>query len=62
MSYERSHLVRSNDHHLELINAIEAQDGKWAEAVMASHILSAYQIYKEHYKTEIGSRDKEVAE
>ena len=52
MSYERSDLKRSNEHHAELVEAIAAKDGDWAHSVMTSHILAALQIYKRFYLQE----------
>ncbi|MEE8258624.1 MAG: FCD domain-containing protein, partial [Sphingomonadales bacterium] len=52
MSYERSDLERSNEHHAELVEAIAAKDGDWAHSVMTSHILAALQIYKRFYLQE----------
>jgi DNA-binding GntR family transcriptional regulator len=50
ISYERRDLRRSNDHHHELVSAIEAQDEKWAEAVMVAHIHAAFQAYRQAYQ------------
>ena len=50
MSYRIEDLRRSNSHHKELIDAVKARDSRWAESVMNAHILSAYQIYKDHYE------------
>lgn len=43
--YSRSDLKRSSTQHLELVEACQAGDGAWAEAVMRSHILSARHIF-----------------
>lgn len=48
-SYEIEHFSRSNEHHRELIDALRAGDGNWAEAVMRSHIHAAYQVYRKAY-------------
>lgn len=40
-SYRPEDLVRSAQHHLEIVSALEAHDGEWAAAVMRSHILAA---------------------
>lgn len=50
-SYTRGDLQRSNHQHGELIAAFRARGGAWAQAVMKSHILAAYQAYKLRYKT-----------
>ncbi len=52
ISYDRSDLERSNGHHWEIIEALKAGDGKWAEAVMTAHILSALETYKRTYRNE----------
>jgi DNA-binding GntR family transcriptional regulator len=39
--YDERALRRSMQHHAELVEAAEARDGQWAEAVMRAHILSA---------------------
>ena len=52
MSYERDELRRSNDHHRELVSALQARDEKWAEAVMTSHIHAALQNYRRTYQKE----------
>jgi DNA-binding GntR family transcriptional regulator len=50
MAYERDELRRSNDHHRELVSAMEARDEKWAEAVMTAHIHAALQNYRRTYQ------------
>ncbi|MBC9732796.1 GntR family transcriptional regulator [Nocardioides marmotae] len=35
--------VRSNGHHRELLEALRARDGDWAESVMSSHVHAAKQ-------------------
>jgi len=42
--YHPVDLDRSIHHHFELIDALEAQDGEWAEAVMRVHILAARNV------------------
>ncbi len=39
--YRDEDLVRSAMHHLEIVSALEARDGKWAAAVMRAHIQAA---------------------
>jgi DNA-binding GntR family transcriptional regulator len=39
--YSDRELARSMNHHRELITALEAHDGGWAEAIMRSHIFAA---------------------
>lgn len=45
-TFDRADLTRSNQHHLDLVDAIADGNGDWAEAVMSSHILAAYQTYR----------------
>lgn len=39
--YEKDELLRSASHHLEIVNALEAKDPDWAQAIMRSHIHAA---------------------
>jgi DNA-binding GntR family transcriptional regulator len=38
-------LQRSNFHHRELITALTAKDGPWAQSVMESHLRAAHNIF-----------------
>lgn len=40
-------LRRSNMHHADLLAALRAGDGKWAESVMIAHILAAYRSFQD---------------
>lgn len=42
--YSKREMQRSFSHHRELIDAMRAGDGDWAESVMRSHILAARDI------------------
>jgi DNA-binding GntR family transcriptional regulator len=42
----KEELERSNFHHREMVDAIEARDGALAETIMRTHILSAGQAFK----------------
>lgn len=42
--YDERALRRSMMHHAELVDAAQAKDGEWAEAVMRAHILAARHI------------------
>jgi DNA-binding GntR family transcriptional regulator len=44
-NYDTESLVRSAQHHLELVAAIEARDPDWAASVMRSHILAARRVF-----------------
>lgn len=50
--YTRQELQRSNDHHLDMINALEAKDGAWAASVMKTHIISAQRKFVNTYRDE----------
>lgn len=45
--YSHRALQRSMAHHRELVEAFEARDPEWAEAVMLAHILAARQFHHE---------------
>lgn len=40
--YTREELLRSMNHHRELVDAFDARDAKWAEAVMRAHLRSGW--------------------
>jgi DNA-binding GntR family transcriptional regulator len=42
--YNQAALVRSAQHHQDLVVAIRARDGAWARATMAAHILAAKNV------------------
>jgi DNA-binding GntR family transcriptional regulator len=39
--YAAEDLVRSSQHHLEIVRALEARDPEWVSSVMRSHVLAA---------------------
>lgn len=43
--FDDEDLKRSNAHHRELISALRARDGKWAQSVMESHLHAAHRVY-----------------
>ena len=43
--YSDADVVRSNNHHRELIEAFRARDSDWAKNVMESHLRAAHRIY-----------------
>lgn len=49
-SYDEADLKRSNRHHFELLDAISAGAGEWAESVMRAHILAAFDIFRREYE------------
>lgn len=50
MRYSHSGLQQSNDHHMELIEAMQARDGNWAALVMRTHIIAAQRKFMVNYK------------
>jgi DNA-binding GntR family transcriptional regulator len=40
-AFDDAAMRRSVNHHLEIVAALRARDGEWAEAVMRAHLLSA---------------------
>jgi DNA-binding GntR family transcriptional regulator len=40
-TFDDAAMERSSRHHLEIVEAIRARDGLWAESVMRSHLLAA---------------------
>lgn len=49
ISYTMADFIRSNAHHWEMLDAMVAGDGAWAEAVMRSHIRAAHHVYSRAY-------------
>ena len=43
--FDEEDLERSNYHHRELISALKAKDGQWAQSVMESHLRAAHNVY-----------------
>lgn len=39
--YTADELLRSSQHHLEIVSALEARDPEWASTVMRTHVLAA---------------------
>lgn len=48
--YSTEDLQRSNFHHREMLDAIEARDGALAESIMKTHILAAGRAFKDKPK------------
>lgn len=55
--YSPQDLQRSANHHHELISALDAGDGLWAESVMRSHILAARSVFATNYRDAASSPD-----
>jgi DNA-binding GntR family transcriptional regulator len=47
--YSAEDLERSMAHHREIVGAFEARDGRWAGAVMRSHIIAAHHVFSGSY-------------
>lgn len=45
ISYSLEHLRRSMQHHRELIDALQASNGDWAENIMRAHLLAARNLH-----------------
>jgi len=48
-------VLQSNQHHKELLRAIETRNGLLAESVMRMHILAASSRYHDNYMSDLGS-------
>jgi len=44
--WSRSELERSQNHHVEIIDAFLARDPNWADAIMTAHLYAARSIYE----------------
>ncbi len=47
--YTAAALARSHAHHREIVDALQAADGTWAESVMRSHVLAARAVLMESH-------------
>ncbi len=47
LNYTREDLVHFNEHHRDLIDALEQGNGEWCEAVMKNHLLAALHRFRE---------------
>jgi len=52
--YTKAGLRQSNDHHREIIDALSARDGAWAESAMRTHILAAQRKFLVRYNQSNG--------
>lgn len=50
IAYRREDLLRSNQHHGELVDALAIHDASWARSVMTSHIQAAYHVHKRAFE------------
>ncbi len=49
-NYDGDDLNRSAHHHMEMVEAIEAGDGDWAESVMHSHVMAARRAFHSKHR------------
>ncbi|MGD8325476.1 MAG: GntR family transcriptional regulator [Sphingomonadales bacterium] len=54
IAYRREDLLRSNQHHGELVDALAIHDADWARSVMTSHIQAAYHVHKRAFDEDQG--------
>lgn len=59
--YTPAALARSHAHHHELVDALRAGDGVWAESVMRSHVLAARTVLLESHREHPSSSRQEVS-
>lgn len=48
--YDGDDLNRSAHHHMEIVEALKAGDGEWAESVMRSHVMAARQAFRRKHR------------
>ena len=48
--YTAAALARSHSHHREIVDALRARDGGWAESVMRSHVLAARAVLLDSHR------------
>jgi DNA-binding GntR family transcriptional regulator len=53
--YSRTAMHRSLAHHHEIVAALRAGDGTWAESVMRSHVHAAWTTLREHHTSDGGA-------
>ncbi len=49
--YSHEDLIRSAEHHLELVEALKSRNSDWAEAVMRAHIFAARSVFRQIHGT-----------
>lgn len=55
--YTPAALARSHAHHRELVDALRAGDGGWAESVMRSHVLAARAVLLDSHREHAAPRE-----
>ena len=59
--YTPEALARSHAHHHEIVDALRAGDGTWAESVMRSHVLAARTVLLRSLREERASTNQEAS-
>ena len=59
--YSKEDLTRSAQHHLELVEALEARNPDWARAVMRAHIFAARSVFRNRHGLDAGDPDRRQA-
>jgi len=54
-------LARSHAHHREIVDALRARDGAWAESVMRSHVLAARAVLLASHRDAAGDTAGDAA-
>ncbi len=57
--YTKQELQQSNDHHRDIVLALESEDSAWAGSVMKTHIIAAQRTFMKSY---MATRQSEAAE
>ncbi len=55
--YTPAALARSHAHHRELVDALAAGDGVWAESVMRSHVLAARTVLLDSHRLDVDPQE-----
>lgn len=56
--YSHPDLMRSAEHHLELVEALRHRNGDWAESVMRAHIYAARTVFRKHQQELVPDQEK----
>ena len=59
--YTPEALARSHAHHHEIVDALRARDGTWAESVMRSHVLAARTVLLRSLREEQAATSQEAS-
>lgn len=53
--YSQTDLIRSAEHHLELVEALKSRNADWAESVMRAHIFAARSVFRQIHRRDDSS-------